>query len=402
MQANWFKKTDFLQTLFDTIPAFLFIVDEDMRINHLNKAALKLSDGNEKSALGKRGGDFLHCIYSFETPEGCGHSSHCKDCVVRRSVGRAFRGEDVYRETTRMNLLSGGNLNELFVSVTASPFRYEGEQLALLVIEDITEQKRYEEALRQHSVRLEASYRDMESFSYSVSHDLRAPLRAILGFSHILLEDHGDKFDGEVKGLVGRISKNAEKMEQLLRDLLEFSRITAQGVKRHEGKIDVEVLVEEVFAELNAGPGERKVDLVMKPLPPAMGDLPMLRQVVVNLLSNALKYTGRVETAQIEVGGSEESGETIYYVKDNGVGFDMRYSDRLYALFSRLHRHDEFEGTGIGLAIVKRIIEKHGGRVWAESKPNEGATFYFALPNSQLPPPKGISCPQSVRKCRQK
>jgi light-regulated signal transduction histidine kinase (bacteriophytochrome) len=227
---------------------------------------------------------------------------------------------------------------------------------------------------------LEASYKDMESFTYSAYHDLRSPLIAILGFSRVLLEDHGKKFDDEVKELLGIIMKNAAKMEQLIRDLLRFSRISSKDVEMNDDEIDMGALLEEVYEELSPVMGERKIDLEVRPLLPSKGDKSMLKQVLLNLLSNAVKYTSPVESARIEVGCVKQGSEKVYYVKDNGVGFDMQYSDKLFGLFSRLHGTNEFEGTGIGLAIIKRIIEKHGGRVWAKSSLNEGATFYFPLP----------------------
>ncbi len=320
----------------------------------------------------------MHCIYSFENPEGCGYSSHCKDCVVRRSVGKAFRGEDVYREITRMKLLTGNKISEIYASVTASPIYYAERKLVLLVIEDITEQKRYEEELKLQAAKLEAAYRDMESFTYSASHDLRSPLIAIAGFSRVLMEDHGEKFDQEVKELLGIVIKNAIKMEQLLNDLFKFSRVSTKEIEREE--IDMDALAGKAFDELKPGLGGRTVDFTIRNLLPAAGDLPMLRQVFVNLLSNALKYARAVNPARVEVGCIRRENENIYYVKDNGVGFEMRDRERLFKLFSRLHNSDEFDGTGIGLVIIKRIIEKHGGRVWAEAEPDKGATFYFSLP----------------------
>jgi signal transduction histidine kinase len=373
MEEQWLRQADFLQHLFDAVPSFLFIVDDDVRIINVNAAAARLADQEEKFAMRQRGGDFLHCIYSFETPEGCGRSSHCKDCVIRNSVGKAIQGEGVYRETTRMNLLQGDNIAEIYVSVTTSPIYYQGKKLALLVMEDVTEQKNYEETLRQRS-------EDLESFSYSASHDLKSPLVAISGFSQMLVEDHGEKLDDEVKRALGIIVRNAKKMEQLLQDLLQFSRISTKEVKLNEIRIDMDALVREVWEDLKPAGGGREVDLLIKPLLPARGDRSMLRQVIVNLLSNAFKYTRLAERAKIEVGSAEQGNERIYYVRDNGVGFDMKYADKLFGLFSRLHGEGEFEGTGIGLVIIKRIIEKHGGRVWAESGPNNGAVFYFSLP----------------------
>jgi light-regulated signal transduction histidine kinase (bacteriophytochrome) len=382
MKEDFFRKADFLQHLFNVVPSLLFIVNRDLDIVHLNEAALRLAQEQREPALLQRGGNLLHCIHSRETPEGCGHSSHCSDCVIRRSVGRAFEGEDIYRETTLMHLLDGDKSREVYFLVTSSPVEYADRHFALLVMEDITEQKKFEEELKQHAARLEAAYRDMESFSYSASHDLRSPLIAISGFARVLMEDYKEEFNDDVREMVGIIGKNAKKMEQLLRDLLAFSRISAKEIGLGEAEIDMNALVEEIIGELRPAAEERTVRFELHPLPPVSGNRSMLRQVFLNLLSNALKFTRGVE-AIIEIGGSRQGDENIYYVRDNGVGFDMQFAGRLYGLFSRLHGEEQFEGTGVGLAIIKRVIEKHGGRVWAEGEPDRGATFWCALPGKR-------------------
>jgi two-component system sensor kinase len=245
------------------------------------------------------------------------------------------------------------------------------------------------EDLKQRTMQLETSNKELESFSYSVSHDLRAPLRAINGFSKIILEDYLDRLDDEGKRLFGIVRENAKKMGQLIDDILSFSRMGRNEMVVQS--IDMEQLVEEVYQELTASVTERKIQFSLKPLAPVYGDRPMIRQVMVNLISNALKFTQGRAPAVIEVGtitGEREKGgigaagkaENSYYVKDNGVGFDMKYVDKLFGVFQRLHSEAEFTGTGIGLAIVKRVITRHGGRVWAEGKFGAGAVVYFTLP----------------------
>jgi light-regulated signal transduction histidine kinase (bacteriophytochrome) len=383
MKEDWFRSADFLQHLFNVVPSLLFIVDRDLKIVRVNEAALKLTGERREKALLQRGGNLLHCIHSSETPGGCGHSPHCSDCVIRRSVAKTFEGKNVYRETTRMRLLSGDQSREIYFLITTSPIEYGEKHFALLVMEDVTEQKIFEEELKQHAARLEAAYRDMESFSYSASHDLRSPLIAIEGFARILMEDYGEKFNEEVTEMLGIIGKNAKKMEQLLSDLLAFSRISTKEVGQNGAEVDMDDVAKEVIEELRPAPEERSVRFETRPLPPAFGNRSMLRQVFYNLLSNALKFTGAADTAVIEIGGAIQGDEKVYYVRDNGVGFDMEYAGRLFGLFSRLHSADKFEGTGIGLVIIKRVIEKHGGRVWAEGKLGGGATFRFALPVKQ-------------------
>jgi two-component system sensor kinase len=227
---------------------------------------------------------------------------------------------------------------------------------------------------------LENANRELESFSYSVSHDLRTPLRAIDGFSHILLEDHADKLDDEGRRLLNVVRYNTSRMGQLIDDILNFSR--TGRLELAFTRIDMEGLAREVYAEMQPTVGD-STQVVIGHLPQAKGDRPMMRQVFVNLLSNAIKFTRTREGAKIEVGCRDGANETIYYVKDNGAGFDMQYAGKLFGVFQRLHGIKEFEGTGIGLAIVKRIVNRHGGHVWAEGKVNVGATIYFALPKKE-------------------
>ena len=275
------------------------------------------------------------------------------------------------------------------VEVTSHEFQFGGGQAKLILANDITEQLRseaqvcqlneeLEERVRERTAELRAANKELEAFSYSVSHDLRAPLRAIIGYSQLILEDYASRLDGEGKRLLGVVCSEAKRMGQLIDDLLAFSRLGRQALAPTD--IDMTALALSAFQTLLAGnPGETP-QLRIKTLSPMRGDPVMLRQVFVNLLENAIKFTSKRKDAVIEVGGWATPDENVYYVKDNGVGFDEKYSDKLFGVFQRLHTDNEFSGTGVGLALVQRIVVRHGGKVWAESKPGEGATFYFAIP----------------------
>jgi PAS domain S-box-containing protein len=260
------------------------------------------------------------------------------------------------------------------------------------VFDNVTKRKQIEETLRQlnleleervhqRTAQLEAANKELEAFSYSVSHDLRAPLRAVDGFAGILAEEHAGRLDEEGRRVVGVIRREATRMGQLIDDLLAFSRAGREPMRSVE--IDLTTLARTVFEECAASAAGGKIRLTLNPLLPARGDPSLIRQVLVNLLSNAIKYTGPRAEAEIELGSRPEGSENVYWVKDNGVGFDPKYAHKLFGIFQRLHGDDQFAGTGVGLALVQRIILRHGGRVWAESKPSEGAVFYFTLPGGK-------------------
>lgn len=235
-----------------------------------------------------------------------------------------------------------------------------------------------EERVHDRTAELEASNKEMEAFSYSVSHDLRAPLRAINGFATILSQEHAGQLDDEGRRTLGIVCAEALRMGQLIDDLLEFSRIGRQTMQQVE--IDMTAVARRVFDECATQAPGRDIRLNLPPLPPTMGDPALIPHIWTNLLSNAIKYTRPRPVAEIEITGWVDGDSVVYCVRDNGVGFDMTYVDRLFGVFQRLHSDTEFEGTGVGLALAHRIITRHGGRVWAEARLNEGAAFYFTLP----------------------
>jgi PAS domain S-box-containing protein len=267
----------------------------------------------------------------------------------------------------------------------------DGRMAVISMAMDVTEKRLAEAALRrakdelesqvaERTAALSASNMELESFAFSVSHDLRSPLRAIDGFTRILLEQYTKILDPEGQRLFGIIRDSVKGMDQLIQDLLEVSRLgrTALASKR----VDMRAMANEAFAKLTEPFPGNGFELAIADLPDANADPSMMERVWTNLISNAIKYSRDSATKRIEIGASTEGGMTSYSVKDHGIGFDPRYTDKLFGLFQRLHAPTEYEGTGVGLAIVKRIVERHGGRVWAEGKPGEGAAFYFSLPSA--------------------
>ncbi len=235
-----------------------------------------------------------------------------------------------------------------------------------------------EEAFRLHNTELEELNAELESFSYSVSHDLRAPVRAIVGYARAIEEDYGSLLDDEGRRLLSVVQSEGARMGELIDDLLAFSRLGRQPMV--DGNVDMAQLARDVAPDEATTAGRRAAPLNIADLPAVRGDGVLLRQVWVNLLSNALKYSGGKAEPKLDVWSTSEPGRTVYHVRDDGVGFDMAYADKLFGVFQRLHRSDDFQGTGVGLAIVKRIVQRHGGTVWADAKLGAGATFSFALP----------------------
>jgi signal transduction histidine kinase len=239
------------------------------------------------------------------------------------------------------------------------------------------------EQLKRHLDELAAANGELEAFNYSVSHDLRVPIRFIKSYSEMLMEEHAAGLGEEGGRLLASIHSHAVTMDALMKALISLSQAGRREL--HISPLDMEKLAHAAFDELVWALPERNVRLTVHPLPQASGDFVLVRQVFTNLLRNALKFTRDRETAEIEIGGRAEDFEAVFSVKDNGAGFDMQFADKLFRAFQRLHSQKEFEGTGIGLSIVQRIIARHDGRVWAEGRPGEGATFYFSLPCPSAP-----------------
>ena len=252
--------------------------------------------------------------------------------------------------------------------------------IALLTerIEKVRSLRSLNHELKREAVKLEDANNELEAFAYSVSHDLRVPLRAIDGFSRIVIEDYENKLDEEGIRLLNVIRDNTKKMGQLIDDILLLSRAGRQEMKITE--LDMSSLAKNIYRDFNQDTEGRSIIFTVDDLPRAKADRALITQVFTNLIGNAIKFTQEKPNAKIEVSFDYDEDDYIYYVKDNGAGFDMKYYDKLFGLFQRLHTQEEFKGTGVGLSIVQRIISRHGGRVWGEGEVGEGATIYFSLP----------------------
>jgi PAS domain S-box-containing protein len=361
----------------------LYTVNGQGLVTSINEAAERLFGYTREELLGRKMHDMTHYKHRDGSPFP---AEECAGLQVLREGKALVHHEDVF-------IRKDGSFFDVVLS--SSPIRAGGQNAGLVVVfRDISEEKRVAKALQErdlaltaandalkaHTVALADANKELEGFSYSVSHDLRAPLRTIDAFSRIVEEDHGPHLNAEVLRSLGIVRKAAGQAGELIDDLLEFSRLGRQGMNFHS--VGMTDLAREAADDLKLMREGRKVALTIGDLPPCQGDRRFLKLVWMNLLVNAFKYTKNWDESRIEVGWVQDDSNSeavTYYVKDNGIGFDMKYAHKLFGVFQRLHRKEDFEGTGVGLAIVQRIVLRHGGRVWAEGKVDAGATFFFSL-----------------------
>jgi PAS domain S-box-containing protein len=370
-----------LQTHVERLPLAYLVSGPDFRYTRWNPAAERLFGFREADVLGRHPFDVI--VPPASRP------------LVADGFAR-LRGGDMDAHGVCANRTRDGR--EIVCEWHNTPLFDDGGFAGILsMAQDVTERVRLnaelEDRVRARTAELEDANKELEAFSYSVSHDLRAPLRAIDGFSTILMREHRERLPGAARECLELIHSNTRRMGCLIDDLLAFSRLARQPVQRDV--IDTGRLVRQCLDELAGEIGGRAVEVIVGDLPPCRGDRALLKQVWTNLLSNALKYTrrrqpsepaapaaaGSLAAARVEVGcrRNESGGEDVYFVRDNGVGFDMRSARKLFGVFQRLHRAEDYEGTGVGLAIVQRVVHRHGGRVWAEAEPDKGAAFFFTL-----------------------
>lgn len=387
----------------------LAMVEEELRqqLDESERSQHELRESEENYRLLFSSNPHPMWIYDLETlsilevnDAAVAHYGYSRDEFLSMTIKDIRPSEDVDKLTENVARVTSGidragvwrhrkkDGSIIHVEITSHTINFAGSRAEVVLSSDITDRMRAEEEIlrlnadlekrvEERTAELELANREMESFSYSVSHDLRAPLRHIDGFSRMLLEDYAGQLDSQGKGYLNRICAGANRMGQLIDDLLQLSSVSRNELQRR--LVNLSNIARTIVTELKQTAPEREVACAIAPGVRAVGDPALLQVVLQNLLGNAWKYTGKEAHPVIEFGVAERDDAPAFFVRDNGVGFDMAHVGKLFHPFQRLHGVDEFEGTGIGLATVRRVVERHGGRVWAESRTGEGATFYFTL-----------------------
>jgi PAS domain S-box-containing protein len=362
------KIRNYLATVVKQSSDAIYIHDNEGKIISWNDGAEKIYGYSESEALKMKIWNIIPEYMQME---------------IGGVVNKILKGKKIELFETKRITKHGTLVDVLFSATVITDYGNDNKSIAITE-RDITEQKIADEQIKQLNTDLQNNVtelidanKELESFSYSISHDLRSPLRALDGYSKMFEEDHIELLNDDAKRLLREIQYNAKKMGILIDDLLAFSKLGRKEVQKQQ--ININEIVEHILRDTNHST-PRKAVIKINKLPMSYADRSLISQVWTNLISNAIKYSEKKESPEIEIGATNAENETTYYVKDNGAGFDMEYADKLFGVFQRLHSTNEFEGTGIGLAIVQRIITKHGGSVRAEGKVNEGATFYFTLP----------------------
>ncbi len=359
-----------LRTLVDALPDQIFIKQPNGAFLLTNRAfAANLGLTSPEAMLGKTDFEFF--------PHDMAELYHADDLTVFKT------GTPIINREEPIALKDGRTMIALTTKIPLRGLDGSVERI-VGISHDITERKANEnhiqalnQSLERRTEQVEAANKELEAFSYTISHDLRAPLRAIRGFSKIVLDEYSDQIPSEGRRFLKLVDDNARQMSDLIDDLLSFSRLSRQPVNRET--INPTELARSVWNDLIAESPDRQVEFVLAEMPGCEADRTLLRQVYTNLLANALKFTSKHENARVEVGSERQDNLDVYFVRDNGAGFNMRYYNKLFGVFQRLHRAEDYEGTGVGLAIIQRIIVRHGGKVWAEGEVDHGATFYFTL-----------------------
>jgi PAS domain S-box-containing protein len=368
-----------LQSIFDAVNVGMLLIDEHGSVRRVNDTVTRWFGKESDTRLGVQPGDLVGCLHAISQPSGCGHTEYCLTCPIRNTFESVFRtGEPIHDVEAEAHVLLGGKPVELWLEASADPILMDGRKHVVLALNNITSRKLVEKSLQQTADELARSNRDLEQFAYVASHDLQEPLRMVAGYLQLLEERYKGQLDEKADKFIDYAVDGSERMSSMIRDLLAYSRVNARQENLDE--VDANAAFSVALQNLGASVKESSAVVTRDELPTIRGDSMQLAMVFQNLIGNAIKFRIADRDPKIHVSAKKESNHWIFEVKDNGIGFEQQYEDKIYMIFQRLHGHGHYPGTGIGLAICKRIIERHGGKIWATSAPGEGSTFFFTVP----------------------
>ena len=377
-QAALARERANLRAVFDVVNVGMLVIDQDGVVKQVNDTLSRWVKKDVSTWEGGQPGDLVGCVHALADPAGCGHSGHCATCPIRNAFTSVLQtGQPVHDVEAEAILSIDGSEVRLWLEVSADPLALDGKRYVILAMNNITERKRAEESLRRTAEDLGRSNKDLEQFAYVASHDLREPLRMVTGFMSLLKDRCEGKLDAKADEYIGFASDAASRMQRLIDDLLAYSR-TGRG--KVTQPTNVGAVLDGVLKALTTGIAESGAVVTRDPLPTIAADPLELAQVFQNLIANAIMFRdgGKPE---IHVGAQRQPDGWHFTVRDNGIGIDPQFADRIFLIFQRLHTREQYPGTGIGLAICKKVVERHGGRIWVESQPGCGSTFCFTIPD---------------------
>jgi PAS domain S-box-containing protein len=368
-----------LQSIFDAVNVGMLLIDENGDVRRVNNTISRWFDKEGNGHLGVQPGELVGCVHALTDPAGCGHTAHCTSCRIRNTFESVFRtGESVHDVEAQASLLIEDREVALWLEASADPLVLDCRPHVVLALNNITARKRIEESLKRTSDELARSNQDLEQFAYVASHDLQEPLRMVTGYLQILEDRYKGHLDETADKYIDYAVDGAARMSGLIRDLLAYSRVNSRGEELRS--VESDKAFESALRNLGVRIQESAAEITHDRLPTVRADMTQLTQIFQNLVGNALKFHADDRPPRIHVAAREAEGQWLFSVKDNGIGFEQQYEDKIFLIFQRLHGRGQYPGTGIGLAICKRIIERHGGKIWATSTPGEGTTFLFTLP----------------------
>jgi signal transduction histidine kinase len=366
-----------LQSIFDVVNIGMLLIDQDGAVKRVNNAVARWIGKDPSAMHSAQPGDLVGCIHALANPAGCGRTPYCASCPIRSTFETALRtGEPVHDVEAQAKLFIDGKEVRLWLDVSADPLVLNERRHVILALNNITARKQAEEELRLTAEDLARSNRDLEQFAYVASHDLKEPLRMVTGFLDLLKQSSGDALDAKCREYVDFAVDGGTRMQTLIDDLLTYARA---GTSKAADPADLGAVLDGVCRALRFDIEGSGAIITHDPLPTVRANAIEMSQVLQNLIGNAIKFRGD-RKPEIHVGAQPRDGNWLFWIEDNGIGIDPQFADRIFNIFQRLHTRDQYPGTGIGLAICKKIVERHGGRIWVESQPGRGATFYFTIP----------------------